>query len=52
MPTFTAKLHDRATTLTCMLDSLPVMETAGSKEQRLRRLPSFAKVKRLLADVA
>jgi len=43
MPIFAAKLYDRATILTCMLDSLPVMETTGSKEQRLRGLLTFAK---------
>jgi CBS domain-containing protein len=31
---------------------LPVMETTESNEQRLRGLLSFAKVKRLLVDLA
>lgn len=52
MPAFTAKLHDRVASLICMPGSLLLMETTESNEQRLRGLLSFAKVKRLLVDVA
>ena len=34
------------------LTHLPVMETTEGNQQRLRGLLSFAKVKRLLVDVA